>query len=87
MVRCFLFLALTAAAFGQSADAVLTKTLIDEIRALRQNLESTTADLAAKNNRLDGLTTKVEADKVSLDKAKDALAVALSLIEEAETRA
>jgi chromosome segregation ATPase len=42
MVRCFLLLALTAAAFGQSADAVLTKTLIDEIRALRQNLESTT---------------------------------------------
>src|SRR5215831_10071908 len=42
MVRCFLLLSLTAAAFAQSPDAVLTKTLIDEIHALRQNLEATT---------------------------------------------
>ena len=42
MVRCFLLLFLTAAACAQSPDAVLTKTLIDEIRALRQNLEATT---------------------------------------------
>jgi len=42
MVRCFLLLSLAAAAFAQSPDTVLTKTLIDEIRALRQNLEATT---------------------------------------------
>jgi chromosome segregation ATPase len=34
--------ALVTAAFGQAPDAVLTQTLIDEIRALRQNIEATT---------------------------------------------
>jgi chromosome segregation ATPase len=42
MHRCLLFFSLTLAAFAQSPDAVLTKTLIDEIHALRQNLEAAT---------------------------------------------
>ena len=36
---------------------------------------------------LDKATAKIEADRASLDRAKDALAVALSQIEEAEARA
>src|SRR5438445_13067792 len=42
MLRCLLPLALVTAAFGQSSDTVLTQTLINEIRALRQNIEATT---------------------------------------------
>ena len=42
MARCLILLVLAAEAFAQSPDAILTKTLIDEIHALRQNLEATT---------------------------------------------
>lgn len=43
MARYFAFLLLTPILFGQSADTVLTQTLISEIRALRQDLETTNA--------------------------------------------
>jgi chromosome segregation ATPase len=42
MIRSLFPLLLVGAAFGQSTDAALTQTLINEIRALRQDLEATT---------------------------------------------
>src|SRR5215468_6041727 len=41
MGRQIFLLLLAPLAFGQSADSVLTQTLINEIRALRQELEAT----------------------------------------------
>ena len=41
MGRVLLLFLLTPLAFGQSADTTLTQTLINEIRALRQELEAT----------------------------------------------
>ena len=41
MLRCFALLFCGCLAFAQSPDAVLTQTLINEIRALRQDLEAT----------------------------------------------
>ena len=42
MLRTLILLGLATAAFGQSPDTVLTQTLINEIRALRQDIEATT---------------------------------------------
>ena len=41
MLRCFALLFCGCLAFAQSPDAVLTQTLINEIRALRQDLQAT----------------------------------------------
>jgi len=41
MLRCFALLSFASLAFAQTPDAVLTQTLINEIRALRQDLEAT----------------------------------------------
>ena len=41
MLRCFALLFCGGLAFAQSPDALLTQTLINEIRALRQDLEAT----------------------------------------------
>ena len=57
-----------------------------DLAATRYSLEETKGHLVTQTNRLDKATTKIEADKTSLDRAKDALAVALSQIEEAESR-
>jgi hypothetical protein len=42
MTRWILLFILAPAMFGQSPDAVLTQTLINEIRGLRQEIEATT---------------------------------------------
>ena len=42
--------------------------------------------LSTKSNALEKATSKIEADRVSLDRAKDALAMALVSIEEADAR-
>jgi len=57
-----------------------------DLAATRYSLDETKGHLVTQTNRLDKATTKIEADKTSLDRAKDALAVALSQIEEAESR-
>jgi len=54
--------------------------------ALRQDLGETKQKLAGESSRADKATAKWEADRQSLDRAKDALAVALAQIEEAEGR-
>jgi CheY-like chemotaxis protein len=54
---------------------------------LEKTLATTTEKLRNESSRADKAQTKWEADRQSLDRAKDALAVALSQIEEAEGRA
>jgi CheY-like chemotaxis protein len=58
-----------------------------EAAAIRQELGDTKQKLAEEASRADKAHTKWEGDKQSLERAKDALAVALSQIEEAEGRA
>jgi DNA-binding response OmpR family regulator/chromosome segregation ATPase len=53
---------------------------------LETSLNDKDARLAAETSRADRAQTKWDADKASLDRAKDALAVALAQIEEAEAR-
>jgi CheY-like chemotaxis protein len=53
---------------------------------LEKTLASTTEKLRGETSRADKAKAKWEADKQSLDRAKDALAVALSQIEDAEGR-
>ena len=43
--------------------------------------------LATRSAALEKASAKIDADRASLDRAKDALAVALAQIEEAEARA
>jgi CheY-like chemotaxis protein len=63
---------------------------VTEGTASRATLESSLAEresrLASETSRADRAQAKWEADKSSLDRAKDALAVALAQIEEAEAR-
>jgi DNA-binding response OmpR family regulator/chromosome segregation ATPase len=58
-----------------------------DLSSTRQELGSTQQKLAAESTRAERSTAKWEADKHSLERAKDALAVALAQIEEAESRA
>ncbi|MCL2777205.1 MAG: response regulator [Polyangiaceae bacterium] len=58
------------------ADLAATKAAHDEIKE----------QLLTQTGRLDKALAKIEADKSSLDRAKDALTVALAQIEEAEAR-
>jgi CheY-like chemotaxis protein/chromosome segregation ATPase len=58
-----------------------------EAAAIRKELGDTKQKLAEESSRADKAHTKWEGDKQSLERAKDALAVALSQIEEAEGRA
>jgi hypothetical protein len=57
-----------------------------DLAATKHSLDETKGHLVTQTNRLDRASSKIEADKTSLDRAKDALAVALSQIEEAEAR-
>ena len=41
MLHCLVLLSFVSVAFAQTSDVVLTQTLINEIRALRQDLEAT----------------------------------------------
>jgi chromosome segregation ATPase len=57
-----------------------------ELGSARQDLGETRQRLAGETSRADRAQAKWEADRQSLDRAKDALAVALAQIEEAEGR-
>jgi DNA-binding response OmpR family regulator len=61
-------------------------TLEGEIAAIHQELGDTRQKLAAESSRADKANAKWEADRHSLERAKDALAVALQQIEDAEGR-
>ena len=52
----------------------------------RQELGETKQKLSSESSRADKAHAKWESDRQSLERAKDALAVALSQIEEAEAR-
>ena len=52
----------------------------------RQDFGETRQKLAAESSRAEKSQAKWEADRQSLERAKDAMAVALSQIEEAEGR-
>ena len=57
-----------------------------DLSALRDELTNLRDKLAAETARADRASAKWEADRSSLDRAKDALAIALSQIEETEAR-
>ena len=57
-----------------------------DFAATKHTLDETKTHLVTQTQRLEKASAKIEADKTSLDRAKDALAVALSQIEEAEAR-
>ncbi|MGD0528330.1 MAG: hypothetical protein ABSE49_24555 [Polyangiaceae bacterium] len=57
-----------------------------ELAALRQDLAETRQRSAGESARADRAQAKWEADRQSLERAKDAMAVALAQIEEAEGR-
>jgi chromosome segregation ATPase len=57
-----------------------------ELVVSRQDLGETKQKLAAESSRAEKAVAKWEADRQSLERAKDAMAVALSQIEEAEGR-
>jgi len=57
-----------------------------DLAGARGDLERTREKLASESERAHKATTKWDADKQSLERAKDALAVALAQIEEAEGR-
>ena len=57
-----------------------------ELASTRQELTETTQAHVTQKTRAEGAFTKWESDRASLERAKDALAVALAQIEEAETR-
>jgi CheY-like chemotaxis protein len=61
-------------------------SLDGELAAARQELGDTRQRLAGESSRADRAHAKWEADRQSLERAKDALAVALAQIEEAEER-
>jgi CheY-like chemotaxis protein len=61
-------------------------TLEAELAALRQDLAETKQRSAGESARADRAQAKWEADRQSLERAKDAMAVALAQIEEAEGR-
>jgi len=60
--------------------------LEQELGALRGELDGTRKDLVRESSRATRALAKWEADKASLERAKDALAVALSQLDEAEAR-
>ena len=60
--------------------------LEEELAALRGELDDTRKDLVRESSRATRALAKWEADKASLERAKDALAVALSQLDEAEAR-
>jgi CheY-like chemotaxis protein len=60
--------------------------LDSDLASVRGDLERTREKLASESERAHKATTKWDADKQSLERAKDALAVALAQIEEAEGR-
>ena len=57
-----------------------------ELASVRQELGDAKQKLAGESSRADKAQAKWEADRQSLERAKDALAVALAQIEEAEGR-
>jgi hypothetical protein len=72
MTRCFFLLLLAAPIFAQSADTVLTQTLITEIRALRQDIQATTVTsqrVQIALYRLQSQTTLVAGAQQRLDAA------------------
>jgi CheY-like chemotaxis protein len=72
---------------AQIATATERITVLEaQAAALRQDLGETKDKLATESSRADKAHTKWEGDRQSLERAKDALAVALSQIEEAEGR-
>lgn len=56
------------------------------VSSLRSELETAMAKISLESNRAQKAVAKWEADRESLERAKDALAVVLSQIEETETR-
>jgi CheY-like chemotaxis protein len=72
---------------GQLGSAASKGLALDEeLRTLRGELEVTRKDLARESSRATRAVAKWDADKMSLERAKDALAVALSQLDEAEAR-
>jgi len=61
-------------------------TLEAELASTRQQLGETREKLATESSRADRAHAKWEADRQSLERAKDAMAIALAQIEEAEGR-
>ena len=57
-----------------------------QLASLRGELADTRKDLARESSRATRAHAKWDADKASLERAKDALAVALSQLDEAEAR-
>jgi CheY-like chemotaxis protein len=68
------------------AAASKAAALEEELSALRGELDETRKDLVRESSRATRAQAKWEADKASLERAKDALAVALSQLDEAEAR-
>jgi CheY-like chemotaxis protein len=64
----------------------LVGTLEADLGVARQELSDLKQRLSSETSRADGLQSKWTSDRQSLERAKDALAVALSQIEEAEGR-
>jgi len=74
MKRYFLLLVLVPALFGQSSDTTLTQTLINEIHALRQDIEAITVAsqrVQIALYRLQSQTALVAAAQQRLDAARD----------------
>ena len=69
-----------------SAASDRVATMEAELVVARQDLGETKQKLAAESARAERAHAKWEADRQSLERAKDAMAVALSQIEEAEGR-
>jgi CheY-like chemotaxis protein len=60
--------------------------LEEELTAMREELDETRKNLVRESSRATRALAKWDADKASLERAKDALAVALSQLDEAEAR-
>jgi CheY-like chemotaxis protein len=68
------------------AAASKASALEQELGALREELDETRKNLVRETSRATRALAKWDADKASLERAKDALAVALSQLDEAEAR-
>ncbi|MBS1857250.1 MAG: hypothetical protein JST11_17915 [Acidobacteria bacterium] len=80
MTRGVALLLFIGTAFGQSTDTVLTQTLINEIRALRQQLESTTVT----SQRVQIALYRLQSQTAIVNTAQQRLDAAHTRVSEAE---
>jgi hypothetical protein len=80
MARWILMIVLAPALFGQSPDTVLTQTLINEIRALRGQLEATTVT----SQRVQITLYRLQSQTLLLESAQRRLDAARTKVSEAQ---